>query len=1315
MKKLYSFLAASLLVSASAGAEVTLPYSSGSFTTSPTSTTNEDGWSYVDKNADGTYWVSSTSEKYNGLNPLRMGMPNLDVSKDWLVSPKFQAEDGKSYKISFAIKTSNTNEIGTLKVYLSQWSPLVNEQSVLMEDEEVITGINNTTYTIKEATIECVEDGAYYFSLYFDGAQTAQIYIADINIVDTSASTEDPEDPETPEEPGEKPVEEGYEHTTCAGVSVPYSSGIAKNGSYLLEEWTVVDKNADSKTWGAASLTGTSNGLSARYGYSARGVDGDDYLISPAIHMEAGKEYRILWKFKTNSDTEKIDVYASTSSDPEKILAGKKLWDFEGTQQTVDDKSVVFAPSETADYHITYHAFSEGYKYYIYIGDFQVMENKFTPMAVTGLTAERADNEEVKITLNWTLPTKDVFGDNIPENKTFDCVEIYRDESEAPIATLQGAATTFDDTEATGLTPGKHTYSVVVTVAGEKSAATSVGPTAYCGPIQPTAVPCTFGMDTENDYKLFTTVVGENASQNVAFKYYYKSAYLNCVKDSVEDNWLISPPIAIETPGYYRVTFKTCYGTRGQAYKLEGYVGRSRDISAMTFCEDGFQLPYYNEADQVFDFYAAEAGTYFAALHACCPARETGGNSTQIYNMSVSTSVKIPRAVTNFTATPAANEALAINLTWDCPTKSFANDAVGDYKIEVYGDTLVTTLDAGTSSYVYNVTSTGVYNLTVKTYSVVDSARVSVPYHPSATTEWVGPKVVNYPYNIGFGDVNASIVLWNVVDANNDGKTWVRDTDAGNYNLQAVTAVDGVMDYNDYLVSPDIQIPAGYYKIYYQVRGGSTTAPFLYSVGLIQGEFNPENPNYIISEDRESTSTSYNTVNLTLQIPADGRYKFVFGTRPGQKTLSTTFAPAFKSFRINETLKCLPELVTDLKITPDAEESLEATISWINPTKTNITGVNIGTRDLTKAFIYRKAGAGTTGTYALVDSICDGLVPGQPASFVDNTIEEPGIYAYYVDVYTAEGKSVSYPTKVQSPWIGGGLELPYYGYQEALKPWVAINANGDTDYYYDPITWEYNNASKRLNIVATSSSNSPDGVDDWAYNPSPYDFEENNVYKIRYEAYQGSLYNDDFPLGICLGKFDGDTASFREVTKFAISKDAKNADTMCADSVYVVAVPADQLPVITEPETPAEGNEAVATDTEDEGDNEGDDEGDDTPEVDPLGSRTNPIKVAKGANNLAIHAKGRRAYLVLNKFEVTLEDYVNTGVEDLVSEDGSISYHNGTFFFDSEASVKVYDIAGTLLATGTDCTTFDINHLSNGVYIATVTINGKTTTLKVVL
>ena len=68
-------------------------------------------------------------------------------------------------------------------------------------------------------------------------------------------------------------------------LEVPYTSDLTQEGT--IDAFKVIDHNDDGSTWQ------WENGYGTYYVYNSDN-DGDDYLISPRIHLQGGKNYYMI-------------------------------------------------------------------------------------------------------------------------------------------------------------------------------------------------------------------------------------------------------------------------------------------------------------------------------------------------------------------------------------------------------------------------------------------------------------------------------------------------------------------------------------------------------------------------------------------------------------------------------------------------------------------------------------------------------------------------------------------------------------------------------------------------------------------------------------------------------------------------------------------------------------------------------------------------------------------------------------------------------------------------------------------------------------
>ena len=251
---------------------------------------------------------------------------------------------------------------------------------------------------------------------------------------------------------------------------LPYSNALTSGSDYL--QFIVIDANSDGKTWGF----NTSNGV--RYSYSGSN-DGDDWLISPAIRLEAGKLYHFAIDAKSygTSYPERLEVKLAAEPTAAALSAGISVLGVTEVKSasfvTLENEAV--AVTATGYYHFGIHAISDADQYYLTVANLLVEAGaeSTSPAAVGDLTVVQAEGE-LAVNISFTASTKDLNGDDLTGNLTK--IEILRDETVvktfADVA--PGTELSYKD-DADDLAYGSHTYLVLpynATGTGQKSEAT---------------------------------------------------------------------------------------------------------------------------------------------------------------------------------------------------------------------------------------------------------------------------------------------------------------------------------------------------------------------------------------------------------------------------------------------------------------------------------------------------------------------------------------------------------------------------------------------------------------------------------------------------------------------------------------------------------------------------------------------------------------------------------------------------------------------------------------------------------------------------
>lgn len=1034
------------------------------------------------------------------------------------------------------------------------------------------------------------------------------------------------------------------------GLPVPY---IAENSGY--DNWDIKNLNEDAQEWqrttGEYSFADCTKGLKYHWNSS---MDANDWAISPAIHLEAGKEYKIKFAYKTGRYDEKLAVWFGTGNTPEQLQQGKQLLDFSGQEQNGVKKVELFTPAADGDYYIGAYAHSEKDKYNIYFTGVEIAENVFVPAAVTDLTVTPDPSRVLEAKLSWTLPTTDTDGAPFGDGVAVESVTVYRDG--VKVADLPGTTTEWTDNAESGLTSGKHQYEVEVTVNGTKSAKVAVN-SAYIGPVVAFNLPLVYSLNdvAADDFSAFFTVIRGEAS-NVRSTWQFSPSVYNgnsvqllSAADKSEDDWLILPRVKVEKAGAYR------FGMDVSNSQSKGHIeikyGKSVDgltpgIADLTGAVGSCQGQDLNgRAYRYYTFSFDEPGEYAIALHAC--SASAAYSTCYVYGFSVEEWHDAALNVTDLATEIVGND---IKVNWTNPSKtSCGNDITELVKVEVYRDgelagTVTEGLVPGAAcSYTDVVPAAGSYLYKVVAYNGEFAPDAAAPEVWSA---WAGDKLQELPFNYAFRTAGqGTYALFTPEKINQEDPDWSIGTGG------AVLALKHKSGYtpNSRLYTPPFNLAPGYYDVTLNIQG-----PYdKYDMQVA----------YVMEADAQNikgnttvqlgTPYSFRDVLFRIKVGEDGRGMFV-AIANGIITGDNYHDLIISGIKIERT-RIIPDVASEVTVTAAEDKSLQATVSWTNPTTSNVEGE---TPELTKAVVYRND--------VEIGTVTEGLVRGETSSFVDEEVPEAGTYTYKVEVYSADGCAAA--TGVVSPWIGAGKDLPY---ESAKGDWTILNLNGDTA-WGDPISWS-EKSNGDLSIISYNNV-----ADDWAITPR-LNFQTGYLYTITCYPTKGlsssSAVTEDMRVQLHFGT--GITADEMTIKLADIGPFKATAEK----ELYTVQILAVDPSELVEP---AAENDVPDT--------------------------SNAIKVPAGVGTLGLHCAQKTDEIYIREFKVDGGVNTNPGPSVGISD----IFGDGENLLGADArDITVYDLAGRAVMSADSFESLDAKRLAKGTYIVTGLVNGKRVSAKV--
>ena len=319
---------------------------------------------------------------------------------------------------------------------------------------------------------------------------------------------------------------------------VPYTANLTSGDD--INDFSILDANNDGVTWD------TTEGISGiTYNSDNASVAALDNISTPAIKFEAGKNYAITAKFSRQGafDPDSIIVRV-VSSEENTEVAKYAVSDEDGLE-----KSVRYICNTTADAMVDFGIVTPNAQNgQISLLSVDVREiEKATPMAVENLEGVVNSNDKT-VTLSWTNPTKDTEGYAIAEKLG---AKIYADgELVETIDELTGETTTKVFSPATF--SGKSLYSVYAFIGENNSEEKSVEVNLDDKTGEEVLVK---NFSSDFDQNAWTIISGGNGG---AWKFDYQDVFdFNYQRGgAVEDDWLISPAVALSAKDRFVVKYK---------------------------------------------------------------------------------------------------------------------------------------------------------------------------------------------------------------------------------------------------------------------------------------------------------------------------------------------------------------------------------------------------------------------------------------------------------------------------------------------------------------------------------------------------------------------------------------------------------------------------------------------------------------------------------------------------------------------------------------------------------------------------------------
>ena len=471
------------------------------------------------------------------------------------------------------------------------------------------------------------------------------------------------------------------EATTGANVdALPYSNALATEAQFA--DFGVIDSNKDGFTWTFNASYGT------YYSYNSESTTtaANDWLISPAIKLEAGKKYHFAIDAASASTAYaetfevKIGTEPKASALTQSIIAATDVT----SKEFVTYENEMVSVSTTGYYHFGIHCISEANMWRLMVQNFLVEAGvePGAPAAVSDFALTQTEGK-LEVNVKFTAPSKTAGGDNLA---SITKVDILRNGQVVKSLTdvTPGSEKTYVDNE--GLAIGTYTYQVIPyneVGIGAKSEEKSIFLSVALD------VPHTFDF-SQNLLDQFTVIDNNNDGKTWLWSA-SAGAYYGYSTANDADDYLITLPFNLKAGKTYNVIVNA--KNTGYTEKFEVKAGKEATVAGLTqtvIAETTIDDAEGEWADYEGLFTATEDGQYFFAVHATSPADQ--------YNLCVSSLTveasaepTAPAAVTDLKAEAGAQGALEATLTFTVPTK-LVNGSVDDglMNVKIYRDNELT-------------------------------------------------------------------------------------------------------------------------------------------------------------------------------------------------------------------------------------------------------------------------------------------------------------------------------------------------------------------------------------------------------------------------------------------------------------------------------------------------------------------------------------------------------------------------------------------------------------------------------------------------
>lgn len=977
--------------------------------------------------------------------------------------------------------------------------------------------------------------------------------------------------------------------------------------------------------------------------------ENNSWLFSPAINMTAGNIYSFTYTAEnpnTRYPNSTVEFYILDDNDK----YANQLKKFDTIVLSADEMkktvTVEYAPENDGTVYFAVADKSNGSNgWYTYFKDFSVDEraNIRAPKAVTGLAYATSGDDGTTVSLTWTNPELDTFGDPLQiKHIRLDVDGEQYAILNAASFTAAGAAVTYTDpTSRSGIV----TYGVTVVANDDVAGSTVSLTTGYVGPFAGLDVPMQLLFKDSPYNDIWSITAAEGASTwTIDEANDYMKVELSTSRPI--DGTATSPSFRLFADKAYRLTYTL------KAYRPANVIRYSLELvgTETETLREMQDVTEYTESTTI-EFTPKESGLLSFRWHA------TGEKQTQSYyqnNVTISgiSIVEIPVLPTKATELTAVTEGKTVTLTWTNPAVSPTGIALTGLKATIMRDgTAISTVDvvAGEqSTFTDTPTGNGYF-----TYSVqLSNANGTSPETPDAVTaDYVGDPLT-IPFTADFVNASNQWFPTEVGEKANGNKFTFHGTNNWAFVSEVAT------NFADVLASAPVSLKAGRtYKATAKCAMSASSRDA--QVLLLKSISDLETEGAPVVIGKESVTDSDKEVSGEFSVAEDGSYILAV------RVLAASYGSSTNTFYIKgftaEESATVPAAPADFTAESHPYDEQSVTLSMTLPAKST-RGGDLNARLTAKIYAGKEPG----------DAEPLATLEGNPGETVQWRHAEAaeGLNTYCAtvtlpdtDVHGAGG--VSEVVTATTGWCGKAYPTPFesnFADADHRALWtVADQSNTSTSHKFE---WDETAQAFVVEDGTRTSTNS--NLDDWLITPPLYILNE-ATYTISMEV-----------------KATGGTSSY------------SNRAPVYAIYIGDTNRPADMVNKGTEIARKVQLNKEEAYSTYTHTFSY-------TPEEQPTQVSARAADHSRPSKKFIAFRFGEiytTAYPYAEVRSIKVQTNIPTGVEAVATgdEDVTVSY-DGLALTAShdDATIEVYSMAGTLVASGRGTVATDA--LADGVYI----------------